>query len=491
MQARGLLGAWVAIGGLSIAAAGTSEHLNAALAAYHRNDFEGAYSAAVAAASDADFPAQDERTRHSTLSLAAEVALKTNRPEQAQLFATRATLMSEQSVADWRNRLFAAMRTHDGRDEAESLTMIARNWGRDPSTLPAETVVRVLQDTREPQFRDARFNLLQALYELRWQPGEGRSASRQWRELSLLLLENNDSQRAQQVASLVTDPYEIIAMRADLRYRPLLKSKYFDSDPKRAARRQIESLQASVSRQPRSLAIVRRWADALMRSRRDAEAIAAIDQAEIRIEHSAGGTSAYDDIDANYSGILNTKANALRNLGRFDEAVNVLQKAVELPHRVDLVSQPINLAELLCGLNRPDQAAKWLPPLENASAYGKAQIYLVRLTAALERDDRPEVDRTLSYLRQHRADAPGALQEALLRAGELADARQALLDRLADPILRSVALADIQTYFERPRPPKDAEWRARALKLSEDPAVRAEIEKIGVIERYLWRYPDN
>ena len=441
--------------------------------------------------SDADFAALDEHTRHAALSLAAETALKTNKPEQAQQFAVRAAQMSEQSLADWRNRLSAAMRNKDAGDEAESLTRIAKNWGRDPSTLPAQTVGGVLRDVRQPQFRDARFNLLQALYELRWQPGGGMSASSEWRDLSLLLLENHDLQRAQQVASLVTDPYEIIVMRADLRYRPLVKSKYFDSDAKRAAIREIETLQMTVGRQPRSLALVLGWTGALMRSRRDAEVIAAIDQVESRIAQSQDGTKAYDDIDANYHWILNTKAYALRNLGRFEDAVTVLQKAAELAHAMDAVSQPVNLAELLCGLNRPEEAAKWIPPLEKASAFGKSQIYLVRFTVALERDDRAEVESALTYLREHRTDASGVLQEALLRAGEMAEAQQALLDRLADPMLRAAALAEAQTYFERTRPPEAAEWRARALQLGESPAVRQEIAKVGVIERYMWRFPAN
>jgi beta-barrel assembly-enhancing protease len=472
-------------------AAGASAHLDAALAAYHRSDFEGAYTAAAAAASDAHFAALDDHTRHAVLSLAAETALKTNRPEQAQQFAAQATQLPEQSLGDWRSRLFAAMRTHDARDEAESLTKIANSWGRDPTNLQADMVERVLRDTREAQFRAARLELLQALYELRWQPGRGRSASREWRDLSLLLLENGDLQRAQQVASLVNDPYEIIAMRADLRYRPLVKGKFFDSDAKRAAARQIDALQADIGQQPRSLALVARLAEALVRTRRETEAIAAVDHAESRILQSAGGTTAYDDSDANYSWILNAKANALRNLGRFDEAVKVLQQAAELPHRTDLVSQPVNLAELLVGLNRPGEAEKCLPPLEKASAYGNAQIYLVLFTVALQRDDRPEADRTLTYLREHRADAPDALQAALLRAGEIAEAQQALLDRLADPLLRSAALVEMQIYFERTRAPKDAEWRARALKLGEDPAVRQAIAKVGVIERYMWRYPGD
>ena len=509
MRMRSIWGQCAAIAGLSIAVqfaigappeppipraaagGGTGEHLNAALAAYQRNDFEGAYTEAAAAASDAGFLAQDERTRHTTLSLAAETALKTNRPEQAQQFAAQATQLPQQSLADWRNRLFAAMRTHDARDEAESLTKIANSWGRDPANLQADTVERVLRDTREAQFRAARLELLQALYELRWQPGRGRSASREWRDLSLLLLENGDLKRAQQVALLVSDPYEIIAMRADLRYRPLVKGKYFDSDAKRAATRQIDALQAAIGQQPRSLVLVARLAEALVRTRRETEAIAAVDRAESRIAQSEGGTTAYDDSDAYYSWILNAKALALRNLGRFDEAVKVLQHAVELPHRVDLVSQSVNLAELLVGLNRPGEAEKCVLPLEKANEYGKAQIYLVLFTVALQRDDRPEADRTLTYLREHRADAPDALQEALLRAGAMAEAQQALLDRLADPQLRSDALVDMQIYFERTRTPKDAEWRARALKLGENPAVREAIAKVGVIERYMWRYPGD
>ena len=92
MRMRSIWGQCAAIAGLSIAVqfaigappeppipraaagGGAGEHLNAALAAYQRNDFEGAYTEAAAAASDAGFLAQDERTRHTTLSLAAETA---------------------------------------------------------------------------------------------------------------------------------------------------------------------------------------------------------------------------------------------------------------------------------------------------------------------------------------------------------------------------------------------------------------------------------
>jgi hypothetical protein len=90
----------------------------------------------------------------------------------------------------------------------------------------------------------------------------------------------------------------------------------------------------------------------------------------------------------------------------------------------------------------------------------------------------------------HKSVDPAGLQDGLLRAGEEAEAEKVLLERLADPVTRGAALVEMQTYFERPRPPLDAVWHSREVKLARSTGVQELIARVGLIERYAWRSPD-
>ena len=51
--------------------------------------------------------------------------------------------------------------------EAECLTAIARQWGRDKELLPDVLVRRVMRETDKPEAAEPRLELLEALFELR------------------------------------------------------------------------------------------------------------------------------------------------------------------------------------------------------------------------------------------------------------------------------------------------------------------------------------
>jgi tetratricopeptide (TPR) repeat protein len=463
------------------------QHLRSAVELFDRKDTAGAQSQVLAAIDSPAFASLSSADQHAAWALAATLAMQKHDFTDAQQFAARATQMQEQTVEDWRTRLEASSKIPDPKDEAACLTAIVRQWGRDKELLPDVLVRRVMRETDKPEATEARLELLEALFELRWRPADGGNFSGRWRELSRLLLERNRRDDAVQVAALVDDPFDIIAFHADLRLRPLLKSDKVRSNARRAAEDQIQALRDVMRQQPRSLNALHRLMLALLRVRKEVEVLGLAAEAERRVDAVGAGAAPYDDM-GRYGFILEDKSRALWHLGRFDEAVTQLRRALELPNKTDEVSQPIDYALFLCELDRPDEALGVLPDEGKISGYGRMLSALVRLSAAVERNSPEDLEHALIYLREHREDSATLLQVGLLRAGLLDEAEQVLLWRLNDPQLRTLALLEVQKYFEPKRPPRAQEWHERDLALEGRPAVHAAILQFGEIDSYAWTY---
>jgi tetratricopeptide (TPR) repeat protein len=478
--------------GLATSASGSEatarQMLKTAFVAAAAKDNATAYNAVLEAINDPGFPTLEPATQHAALELAYVSAFGAKEFAQAHQFASRASALPQQSIEDWQYRLSASARINNYRDEAICITSMLALRGVESAGLTTEAVRRAYRDTRSPEFSEARRQMLVALYDRRWRPTDGASASDMWRSLSLLLLESNDAAKAAQVVSLIDEPTDVIAMRADLRYKPLLKSPYFESDPHQAARARIRVLRAHLAGHPRSLAALMLLTHALLTSREDDEALSLTTEADLKIVNSQAGSPPFDDIEQNHRWILNAKAGALRNLGRFEDALVELRRAVDLPHKDDTVSQPINLALLLCELDRPLEAIEALPKMEDASDYGNALLAFVELTAAVERGEPDAVRVHLQYLRDHQGVSPSTFQKALLIAGEFSEAEAVLLSRLSDPEKRTDALVELQTYSERKLPPRARAWHAEYEKLKTATSIRQAATRVGTLGRYTWRY---
>jgi hypothetical protein len=301
-----------------------------------------------------------------------------------------------------------------------------------------------------------------------------------------LILEVGGKTYAEDV--LIDDPDDIIAMRADARFQPVLKLQYVQSNAQRAAQGRIKALQEEVHQHPQSLRAVQYLMIAMAKFRMDEEVLALAADVERRIQENGTGSLAYEDFARSYRWILDARARALSHMGRYDEAVAALRQATQLPDPTVAIDQSINLADLLCELNRPEEALAALPPVTKVSAYGRMQVEWVRLSAAIERGNTEGEAQALTYLREHRADSPRTLQRALLRAGALDEAEQWLLQRLNDPTHRITVLLEMQRYFEPPRPPRAAQWHGLSAALRERATIRAAVAKVGRIDSYPWRY---
>jgi tetratricopeptide (TPR) repeat protein len=462
--------------------------LRAAFVASESKDNAAAYNSVLEAIKDPGFVSLEPGKQHAAVRVAYVSAYNLKNFAEAHRFAMRATELPQPSRDDWQYRLSSATELKDYRDEAISITGMISLVGLDRGGLSADVVGRAYRDTRSAELGDVRRQMLLALYERRWQPADGSSVSYMWRTLSLQLLEDNDAAKALQVVRLVDEPVDVIAMRADVRYKSLLKAPYFESDAHDSARKRINALRSNWAERPRSLAALLLLTHALLTMREDAEVLALTTAADRRIEDSHAGPPVFDDVDRNHRWIVDVKARALSDLGRFEDAEAEFRRAASLPHQDDAVSQAINLAIYLCELDRPQEALEVLPKMEDASDYGKTQIAFVRVAAAQVLADTVTVQEYLQYLRAHQDVSASTLQKALLIAGEGGEAEALLLSRLADPDKRTDALVDLQSYTARKLPPRGAAWRAKSEALKVTASIRREVAQVGAVGRYTWRY---
>ena len=462
--------------------------LRTALQAFDHKDLGAAEKAIRSTLDDPSFANLDEVTRHVALALGAQVMLENGKPETARQLALQASQMPQEDVDDWRRRLSADTKLGDVRDEAECVAEIYRQWGANSQVLPDETVFSVFNRSNRSELSDIRLRMLEVLHERRWQPSSGQTASRLWCELTRLLIEKDQIPRAAEVASLIDAPEDIVAMQADNQFKPVRHSSFVKSNPRRQAGERIKQLQGLVAQNPRSLRLLWLLLNAEVNHRMEAEVLAQTDAVDRRVEQGGGGSAAYDDYDANYNWVLDARARALRHQARYEEAVAVLRRAIQLTNRRDKTSQPLNLAGLLCELDRPEEALALLPPPETAGDYGRMVIQLIRLSAAVELDRPDDASQALAYLKEHRADSPIIYQHALVRAHDMEAAEQWLLARLSDPVQRVPALLEMQRYVEPPRPARDRQWHELTSELTARPAVQAAVSRLGRIETQDWRY---
>jgi tetratricopeptide (TPR) repeat protein len=226
---------------------------------------------------------------------------------------------------------------------------------------------------------------------------------------------------------------------------------------------------------------------ALLEAGRFAELLALTDEIIARVTAARPDEAPFDDIDDQFNWIYNHKAASLRALGRWDEALVVMETARLQPDEGSVnVSQAINLGWHYVDFGKPENALKALDGIDWAhslSPYGRMQLQYVRYRAYLQLANTQEADNVLAYLRQHRDDAEDTWQQAMLDAGDFDGAAALLIARLQDPEKRYEALGEVQEYLPLPRLPKQAEALARWEKLVTRADVATAISEVGRREK--------
>lgn len=390
---------------------------------------------------------------------------------------------------EWRTRLNVAAEHRDAAEELLCVTTIGRRWNWALNTLPHWLIERAASDARRARLGE-RIALYQMLYDARWKSSDGAEPSGYWRELSLSLYEHGREPEAFAVAAHITDPYELVGLQADNRYRRIAKADYVERDIVKAANKELERRRARAANSPRDLARLVDMTESLSELGRYTEVVQ-ITNPVLQYASAAPGTAVpYEDFATQLPWVLDARADALRRQGKYEDSLELLQRAAEVSPADGRISHGLNLTAFLLWLNRPDEALAALPKLEGASPYGQALAGLLRVEAASESRDAIALESALKELQGRSADYPALWQHALVIAGRDDEAATALVARLADLDLRTAALVEMQDFAEPPGPELALAWRRRQLALRARPEVHRALEQYGRVRSYPLEAPD-
>lgn len=405
--------------------------------------------------------------------------------ELARGYMVRAAAMPQANADDQLVLIAIAWRLNDTAQLAQSITVVARKWPGRLADIDEDSLTSFLRSTGQLP-RATSLALLRALYTAGFKLKWGVEPSESWRDLVLLLIEQNRQAEAADVSARITDPLVLIEIRADRRFDAVVAAHPERFDAEAAADRQIKGLQTQDEDGANSLRVKALLMGALLRRQHAAAALAIADEAVAEIRDTNYPERRFVDYLAEHGDLLTERAFALLDLGLWEEGVAQLKAAAgEFEHDRDNVGAAISWAEVECDLGRPAEARSVLAQItEGLSPYGQMRTEGVRLDAATQEGDAAQVERSLSYLRAHRGEAPVSYLAALIVADRLDRAAEELQRQLLAPDTRQDALGNVQTYAPEPGTPRDLEMRQRWQSVLARADVQRVIVRVGRAERY-------
>jgi hypothetical protein len=423
--------------------------------------------------------------QHRVLAAAGAAALYHGPLKLAYEYYVRATSMPEADYSDWLGRLRAAHELGSKADWIDAMTVLLQRWPDRSGQFNPSYVANAISEAEGLQ-HGAALPLLQALYAAHWRLKWDIEPSQTWRDLTLLLLENDRLPEAIDVSSHVTDIYVLINMRADRRFDVVTSANPTQFDIGAAVDRELREFQLASEKAPTSLALKSQVIDTLVSRQYYGAALAAADAVLLDIQSTNYPEKIYEDYAEVGSWFFNLRAIALMRLGRWGEAATQLEAASRLyENHEGNVSQVINLGDLYNEMARPNDAIAAIGRLTaRTSPYGAMQLEAVRLEAAYQLEDSKQVERSLKYMRANRRDAPLTYQFALIVANKLDSAAHELIAELLDEELRQGALMSVQDYASTQDMPRDTELGARQRAVIARKDVQAAIRRVGRAESY-------
>ncbi len=424
-----------------------------------------------------------EDVRYRLTALAGHLAAERQRPEDARRLLDIALSFDQADADDGFARTDAALALDDTDDAARALTRLLRKWPREAAHANEFAVHRILAGVRQAGHEAVCRDFLLSLFDAGWAPRETRSDEYRVLLARLLLAEGRLADAAKAIGP-VDDPREIVAMRVDRRFDALVPRDAALFDVERAIRRTTEKNLRDVRAAPDRLAPLTMQQANQLDALQAAQVLASADRI-IALVRDRDGSALYKDFDQQYVWVLDQRAEALVRLGRWDEALHQREAAARRPERGGMnVSQVINLAELYNQLGRARDARDAISEIGPMSPYGRMQLEMVRLRAAVTLGDDEAASAALEFLRTHRADAIGTWQDALITTGNLDAAADLLIERLGRDDWRGDALLAVQDWAAVPRTPllkaHDTAWKQVVAR----PDVQAAIARVGRIERF-------
>lgn len=458
---------------------GYARQWRAALAMGDQGDAAQADRALAKVMADREFAALTAGEQRVTWSRAAWMAIRQDDFERARERVSRAIGTDPSDPDDL--YLLAQLEDHQGNREAAArhLRDLALRWPRMLDRLDTGAVLRIARQA--PDAAPVRVQLLEALLHAAWD-GNGMGVGDLWYLLALDYQARGDADGVRRAVALTTSPQALVKFRADRRFDALLDRRDATLDIAAAARRRVDHLRRLATERPRSLEVRMELTYAQLALGRYAEVVSLADETLAALSNAPADALPFDDPD-HAVWILNNRAIAMRGLGRLNDAQADLVRASGMDEAGGAnVGPMLNLGQFLCQRGRPDEARAMIERVGDMSGYGRMVQASIQHCAAVQQNDAVVARRALDYLRDHHEDAREIWIWALVEAGRMDDAAQALIAALDAPASRGDMLAALQDYLEpAPLPafePVRKRWRA--LLARED--VRQAVAKVGRIE---------
>lgn len=425
----------------------------------------------------ATLPLADQRM---TWSRAAWMATRLGDHVRARRWATRAVEAGSDDPDDI--YLLAQLDEREGAHDAAARHMrdLAMRWPRMVDHLDTAFVLRVARQA--PPASATRLQVMEALMQAGWD-GAGLGVGDLWYQLALLYQARGDHAGVRRAVSLTTSPEALVKFRVDRRFDGIVDLDSGALDIAEAARRRVASLRVLADRRPRSLETRMELGYALLATGQHAEVVTLANETLAALSAASADAPAFDDPEV-AAWIVNHRAVAQRRLGKLYDAQADLFRGTLMDESGGAnVSQVLNLGQFLCQRGRPEEALAAIGRVGDMSGYGRMVQVSIEHCAAVQQQDAASARRALDYLRDHRDDALELWIWALVEAGRMDDAADALVAALADPATRGDLLAAVQEWREpAPLPafvPVQARWRA----LMARDEVRRAVYAVGRIER--------
>lgn len=451
--------------------------------AWNDDDYPAARRALASVRADPRYRSLSAGEQNDVESAAAWVALQTAKYRAAAKHYRRAVALDPGDPDDW-HRLSMVEDELGHYDAAmDALKRVLTDWPQLTDNISGGHVVGLV--ARMPASSESRLALMEALYDADWKRDE-EFAGRLWYRLALTYVERGERGKASGVIARIGWPLPLMRLQSDPRFDGLLPA-----DPayvSQALDALIDRLAARVAERPDALYLRNEWLQALLHAGRHEEVVAASDGILANIA-AASPDEPYlvDSDDENFT--LEAKADALRRLGRTDDAVAAMVRASQLTEFGGTnVTQKLGLGRLYASLMRGDGALAAVEDLgPTAGSHNQMERDLVQMRAFTASGNEREAKKALARIRKRESESLALLTGALLRSGRLDEAAACFIRRLQDPDEQSDALLVAQESLETAPLPGDVEYRRNRDAMLARDDVKAAIAKVGRVQRYeIW-----
>lgn len=432
---------------------------------------------------DGRFAALAPRVQAVTLAVAGWGALGLEQVDRARALLARASEINPTEPMAWYLR---AVADHQGGEPDLAARHLARHIALAPKAaqeLDAGVIFAFLNDADEAG--EGKRVLLQSLFDAQWKVG-GSEPPDAWYMLAVLQFEAGERDAVPATLARLRNADGIVRVRADRRFDPWVDRAAPRWDIRRATQEEQDVLRTANLLQPDDLSVLVSLSSTMLALAQYDEVLRMSSQVEdmIAAAKDQGAEGPYQPMDE-LAWLLENRVSALQRLGRADDAVALRQRLRQMPEAGGAnVSQALNLGEMMVGLARPQEALQAIAQVGEASPYGEMVRRHVQLLVARQLHDDQQADLALTYLREHRADAPSVWLDCLLLLGRVDEAAAFVGEALASPVRRGDMLFALQVRPDPAPLPAFAAREPRMQQLRERQDVRAAVEAVGRIEHY-------